>query len=67
MFGLLVAIPIDNQPARYVFALIFCFLNSTQGFQIFYVYLVVSKGRRRMLEQKLKYGIDNFKMVLARR
>ena len=56
------AIPNQTQTIRYVFALIFCLLNSTQGFQIFYAYLVVSKGRRKILKEKLKYELDKFKM-----
>ena len=38
---------------RFTFSLIFCILNSTHGFQIFIVYLIISKKRRKILKEKL--------------
>ena len=38
---------------RFTFSLIFCILNSTHGFQIFIVYIVISQKRRKILKEKL--------------
>ena len=56
LFGFLVTIPAQNEwiYLRFTFGLIFCLLNSTQGFQIFFTYFVISNRRRDILSKMIK-------------
>jgi len=46
---------------KFVYALIFCILNSTQGFQIFIVYIIISKSRNKLLKNKLQLVVRELK------
>ncbi len=48
IFSLLVVVP-TNEYLKTVFAFLFCFFNSLQGFLIFFVYNILSKSRRAAL------------------
>lgn len=56
LFGFLVTIPTQNEwiYMRFTFGLIFCLLNSTQGFQIFFTYFIISNRRRDILGKMIK-------------
>ena len=55
MFGFLVTIPGSSSwiYLKFVYSLIFTLFNSSQGFHIFLVYIIVSKKRHEMLKSKL--------------
>ena len=56
IFGFLVTIPGNSDwiYMKFAYALIFCLLNSTQGFQIFVVYILISRSRGKILKKKIK-------------
>ena len=64
LFGFLVTIP--GNEIRFVYALLFCILNSTQGFHIFFVYIVISKRRRELLKSKLIFQLKDFKQYFSK-
>ena len=49
IFSLLVVVP-TNEYLKTIFAFLFCFFNSLQGFFIFFVYNILSKSRRAALK-----------------
>ena len=56
IFGFLVSIPESTDAwmyVRFVYALVFCLLNSTQGVHVFIVYLLVSRRRHQILKGKV--------------
>ncbi|CAF1044931.1 unnamed protein product [Brachionus calyciflorus] len=56
LFGFLVSIQGTSNEityARFVFGLIFCVLNSTQGVQIFITYFFITKSRRKLLKKEI--------------
>ncbi len=65
LFGFLVSIPESNDAwayVRFVYALIFCLLNSTQGIHIFIVYILVSKRRHEILKKKVFNQLSKIKL-----
>jgi len=38
---------------KFVYAVVFCLLNASLGFQIFIVYILIAKSRRKILRTKL--------------
>lgn len=66
IFGFLVTIPgnADWIYIKFVYALIFCILNSTQGFQIFIVYILISRSRADILKFKLQLVVKELKIKL---
>lgn len=68
LFGFLVTLPAEGDwiYARFVYGLIFCLLNATQGFQIFFTYFIISKRRRKLLEEKLKIQLEIIKKKLQK-
>ena len=69
LFGFLVTIPAEGDwiYARFVYGLIFCLLNATQGFQIFFTFFIISKRRRKILDEKVKVQIELFKKKIKKK
>ncbi len=68
MFGFLIIIPTDpGTIARFVFALFFCVLNSTQGLHIFIVYILISKRRQQLLKEKILFQINDLRKKWAQK
>lgn len=55
IFGFLVTIPGNENwiYLKFTYAVIFCVLNASLGLQIFVVYILITKSRRKMLNSKL--------------
>ena len=66
IFGFLVTIPGNSDwiYMKFAYALIFCLLNSTQGFQIFVVYILISRSRGDILKFKLQLVVKELKIRL---
>lgn len=59
-FSILVMIP-SNVYTQTIFAFLFCFFNSLQGFFIFFVYNFLSKSKRENLKQSFKNTLTQIK------
>ena len=61
LFGFLVTIPGNDSwiYLKFVYAMLFSILNSTQGFHIFVVYIIVSRKRHEILKKKLALSMKS--------
>lgn len=66
VFGFLITVPGDTWIyGKFVCALVFCILNSTQGFHIFTVYILVSKRRQQLLKKKIILKMIELKIKIG--
>ena len=68
LFGFLVALPTNEISIyiRFIFGLIFCVLNSTQGLHIFIIYFLISKRRQELLKEKIMFQVKELKKKMKK-